>query len=112
MQTLQLVSQHRDTRAVHKFVHQTASVLYHGRYEIHGFVLIISLIHKFTFLTASLRQTFGKFGSIAALKVMVDKATGESKQIGFVRYRTSIISGKQSINSQLDTITKKMQLLR
>eukprot|EP00026_Physarum_polycephalum_P012757 Phypoly_transcript_13086.p1 GENE.Phypoly_transcript_13086~~Phypoly_transcript_13086.p1 ORF type:complete len:280 (+),score=45.36 Phypoly_transcript_13086:61-840(+) len=34
----------------------------------------------------SLREIFAKFGPIAALKVMVDKVTGESKQIGFVRY--------------------------
>ena len=33
-----------------------------------------------------LRRLFGTFGPINAAKVMVDKVTGESIQIGFVRY--------------------------
>jgi RNA recognition motif-containing protein len=37
-------------------------------------------------LLDDLREIFVKFGPIAALKVMVDKVTGESRQIGFVRY--------------------------
>jgi len=35
---------------------------------------------------SDLKELFGAFGPIAAAKVMVDKATGESKQIGFVRF--------------------------
>lgn len=34
----------------------------------------------------TLRQMFSEFGTIAGAKVMVDKVTGESRQIGFVRY--------------------------
>jgi len=36
----------------------------------------------------SLREMFSGFGPIAAAKVMVDKVTGESRQIGFVRYES------------------------
>jgi hypothetical protein len=36
----------------------------------------------------SLREIFSKFGPIAAAKVMVDKVTGESRQIGFVRFES------------------------
>jgi len=35
---------------------------------------------------SDLKEIFGVFGPIAAAKVMVDKMTGESKQIGFVRF--------------------------
>lgn len=35
---------------------------------------------------SDLKELFGVFGPIAAAKVMVDKMTGESKQIGFVRF--------------------------
>lgn len=37
-------------------------------------------------MTDDLRALFEKFGPINTCKVMVDKATGQSRQIGFVRY--------------------------
>lgn len=62
----------------------------------------------------TLTHIFGEFGAIAAAKVMVDKVTGESRQIGFVRYENqedatkalNAMNGKKIDESQGPLIVK------
>lgn len=62
----------------------------------------------------TLTKLFGEFGPIAAAKVMVDKLTGESRQIGFVRYENqedatkalNVMNGRQIDESQGPLIVK------
>jgi RNA recognition motif. (a.k.a. RRM, RBD, or RNP domain) len=67
----------------------------------------LTLIHY----KESLREIFSSFGTIAAAKVMVDKVTGESRQIGFVRYHINMCSNINFIWFRLDMRTKKKQQL-